>query len=861
MKKQKVENIIENIVPQDMDEVLIGAFNRYAKIVITDRAIPDCRDGLKPVQRRIIYSMFKKGYLSTKPTVKCATIVGDIMGHYHPHGDSSIYEALVHLSQPWKCSAPLVSFQGNNGGLDNDMPADKRYTEAKLSPLADYMVKDIEKNTVTMVPTFDDMNLEPTVLPSLFPNLLVNGTQGIAVGSSTCIPTHNLAEVIEATIYRIGHKRANLDDMLNFIKGPDFPTGGIIDDKKALRKIYEEGKGSFYLYAHTYIDEEKNAIIIDELPYGVIKKELVMTLNKRKESDNLNNIDEILDESAKGYVRISINLKQGSSAQDLLNYLQQKGLLKTTIACNLLAIYKGHPKTMSLLELIDAYIEHQREVENKATLYDLDVAKRRLEIVDGLLKVTSILDEVIAKIRKCNGKESVKKMLMSDYSFTENQSEAIAMLPLYRLSNTDIVALENENKELLKNIDLYNSYLSDPDKLDRKIISSLKEIEKKFSSPRRTVITEEKLTFSTVDQTKLIAKEDCVVSLTYDGYAKRTSPKSYKAFADSESYTLPKTKAGDHVVFLQQASTHDSLLLFTNKGNYAYLPVYFLPDIKWKEEGKHLNNLITLKNDEKIVRCFLVNDFRDDINVAILTSSNKIKRTKLSEFKQSTLTKRTLRCCKLINEKDSLVDVAFTTGNSDLIVVDKMGRASRYNENEVPLVSLTAIGVKAIASSIDNSPLVSLISLTSKEVSLLLVVSNRRACRLISTAKIQSSERLGAKVNLVRIFKKNPMNIISVNKIKKDKNTPSFASVTSQEERASIDLADLSPIDLNSEMRENIPLDSKNEIIGVDNLGEIIDESFESEASTVKVNKVKAKVDKADTQLSLFDLFEKERNQ
>lgn len=861
MKKQKVENIIENIVPQDMDEVLIGAFNRYAKIVITDRAIPDCRDGLKPVQRRIIYSMFKKGYLSTKPTVKCATIVGDIMGHYHPHGDSSIYEALVHLSQPWKCSAPLVSFQGNNGGLDNDMPADKRYTEAKLSPLADYMVKDIEKNTVTMVPTFDDMNLEPTVLPSLFPNLLVNGTQGIAVGSSTCIPTHNLSEVIEATIYRISHKRANLDDMLNFIKGPDFPTGGIIDDKKALRKIYEEGKGSFYLYAHAYIDEEKNAIIIDELPYGVIKKELVMTLNKRKESDNLNNIDEILDESAKGYVRISINLKQGSSAQDLLNYLQQKGLLKTTIACNLLAIYKGHPKTMSLLELIDAYIEHQREVENKATLYDLDVAKRRLEIVDGLLKVTSILDEVIAKIRKCNGKESVKKMLMSDYSFTENQSEAIAMLPLYRLSNTDIVALENENKELLKNIDLYNSYLSDPDKLDRKIISSLKEIEKKFSSPRRTVITEEKLTFSTVDQTKLIAKEDCVVSLTYDGYAKRTSPKSYKAFADSESYTLPKTKAGDHVVFLHQASTHDSLLLFTNKGNYAYLPVYFLPDIKWKEEGKHLNNLITLKNDEKIVRCFLVNDFRDDINVAILTSSNKIKRTKLSEFKQSTLTKRTLRCCKLINEKDSLVDVAFTTGNSDLIVVDKMGRASRYNENEVPLVSLTAIGVKAIASSIDNSPLVSLISLTSKEVSLLLVVSNRRACRLISTAKIQSSERLGAKVNLVRIFKKNPMNIISVNKIKKDKNTPSFASVTSQEERASIDLADLSPIDLNSEMRENIPLDSKNEIIGVDNLGEIIDESFESEASTVKVNKVKAKVDKADTQLSLFDLFEKERNQ
>lgn len=861
MKKQKVENIIENIVPQDMDEVLIGAFNRYAKIVITDRAIPDCRDGLKPVQRRIIYSMFKKGYLSTKPTVKCATIVGDIMGHYHPHGDSSIYEALVHLSQPWKCSAPLVSFQGNNGGLDNDMPADKRYTEAKLSPLADYMVKDIEKNTVTMVPTFDDMNLEPTVLPSLFPNLLVNGTQGIAVGSSTCIPTHNLSEVIEATIYRISHKRANLDDMLNFIKGPDFPTGGIIDDKKALRKIYEEGKGSFYLYAHAYIDEEKNAIIIDELPYGVIKKELVMTLNKRKESDNLNNIEEILDESAKGYVRISINLKQGSSAQDLLNYLQQKGLLKTTIACNLLAIYKGHPKTMSLLELIDAYIEHQREVENKATLYDLDVAKRRLEIVDGLLKVTSILDEVIAKIRKCNGKESVKKMLMSDYSFTENQSEAIAMLPLYRLSNTDIVALENENKELLKNIDLYNSYLSDPDKLDRKIISSLKEIEKKFSSPRRTVITEEKLTFSTVDQTKLIAKEECVVSLTYDGYAKRTSPKSYKAFADSESYTLPKTKAGDHVVFLHQASTHDSLLLFTNKGNYAYLPVYFLPDIKWKEEGKHLNNLITLKNDEKIVRCFLVNDFRDDINVAILTSSNKIKRTKLSEFKQTTLTKRTLRCCKLINEKDSLVDVAFTTGNSDLIVVDKMGRASRYNENEVPLVSLTAIGVKALASSIDNSPLVSLISLTSKEVSLLLVVSNRRACRLISTAKIQSSERLGAKVNLVRIFKKNPMNIISVNKIKKDKNTPSFASVTSQEERASIDLADLSPIDLNSEMRENIPLDSKNEIIGVDNLGDIIDESFESEASTVKVNKVKAKVDKADTQLSLFDLFEKERNQ
>jgi topoisomerase IV subunit A len=867
--KSKKENIIrntENIVDSPLSEVLIGAFNRYAKEVITDRAIPDARDGLKPVQRRIIFDMFDQGQVYSKPTVKSATIVGHVMGHYHPHGDSSIYDALVHMSQSWKMEAPLIDFQGNNGSIDDDPAAAYRYTEARLSKLSEYLVKDIDKNTVKMVPTFDDKNLEPVVLPARYPNLLVNGTSGIAVGSATYIPPHNLNEVIDATIYRIKHKRATLDDLMTYVHGPDFPTGGVIDDKEVLHSLYETGRANFYLYCKSHIDEGENSIIITEIPYGLVKIDFVSSLNKRKETDHLDNIEEIIDESAKDDVKIVLKIKENANPYDIYNYLMSKGAFKTTISCNFLAIDKGHPKCMSLTELIDAFVTHQREVSTLAFQYDLKTDEDRLEIINGYIKCYSILNEVIDKIRKCNGKEGVKKMLQNDYGFSERQSEAIAMMPLYRLSNTDILALRAEKDELEADVSNIHSILENPDKLDDTIVKTLSEVRKDFAVPRKTEILDEKISFTSVDPTKLIAKEDVMVAITSDGYAKRTTLKSYQASVkankdETDPLTLPKMKPGDYLVFSRQVDTHTGLLMFTSLGNYAYIPCHLLSDLKWKEEGKHLNNLTKLQPNEKIVKVFQVDDFKKGLNVCLLTKENKIKRTTLSEFEQVGITKRPLRACKMLNKDDRLVDVAITSGNSDLIIVDQLGRCSRFNESDVPLVSTMAMGVKAIASGIENAPLVSMVSLHSKEVALLLILGNKRAARVISTSKIDCTERLSAKTPLIKVLKKNPWKIVNVSKTEKLRGQANYVCVNTLDSMVAIDINNLTPVEVNSEMRENIPALGKFDLVGFDSMGEVISkDAIVEEPKAAKTETTKAKVDEADTQLSLFDLFERDAN-
>lgn len=865
MKSKKVTiKYTENIVDSPITDVLVGAFNRYAKEVITDRAIPDARDGLKPVQRRIIYGMFKSGQVHEKTTVKCATIVGNIMGHYHPHGDSSIYEALVHMSQIWKMEAPLIDFQGNNGSIDDDPAAANRYTEARLSKLSEYLVRDIDKDVVRMVPTFDDKFLEPTVLPARYPNLLVNGTSGIAVGSSTNIPPHNLGEIVDATIYRLKHKKATLDDLLTFVKGPDFPTGGILDDKEKIHQIYETGHGDLYLYCKVDVDEGENALVISEIPYGVCKKDLVASLVKRKETDNLDNIDEIIDESAKDDVKIVITLKDNASPYDILNYLMSKKALRSTISCNFLALDRGHPKCMSLMEMIDAFIDHQRNVSTKAFKYDLQTDLDRLEIVEGYIKCYSILNEVIEKIKKCKGKEGVKDMLKADYSFSERQAEAIAMMPLYRLSSTDIVALNEENSSLKLDIDRINQILADPDKLDNTIVKTLTEVRKDFAINRKTEIKDEKLTFDDVDPTKLIAKEDIMVAITSDGYAKRTSIKSYQASLkankdENDPLNLPKIKLGDHLVFCSKVDTHSGILFFTSLGNYGYVICHALKENKWKEEGTHLNNIVKLSSNEKVVKAFKIDEFKDGLNVIILTKDNKIKRTPLKEFAQTAITKKPLKACKLLNkDKDAVVDVAITSGNSDVIVIDELGRCSRFNENEIPEVSQAAVGVKAIASTIDNTPLSSLVSLTSSEVSLLLVLSSKRAARLISSNKIPTTSRLGAKNSLVKILKRNPFKIISVEKISKNRNEPTYVSLITPDTTYAMDINALTNVDLNSEMRENVPIDSKREITGINYPGDTIDENtLVEQPIEIKKESTKANPDSGYAQLSLFDMFEK----
>lgn len=864
-KKNNTPIVTENIVDSDMSDVLIGAFNRYAKEVIIDRAIPDARDGLKPVQRRIIFDMFDKGYLNSKPTIKCATIVGNVMGHFHPHGDASIYDALVHLSQSWKMEAPLVTFQGNNGSLDDDPAAASRYTEAKLSQLSEYLCMDLDKNTVKMVPTFDDKALEPTVLPARFPNLLVNGTSGIAVGSTTYIPPHNLSEVIDACIYRIGHKKVSVSDLLERIPGPDFPTGGVIDDKEAIRSLYETGNGNFYLYCRTHIDEGENAIVITEIPYGMVKNDFVSTLVKRKDTDHLDNISEIIDESAKDDVNIVIKIKEGADPNDILTYLQSKGALRTTISCNFLAIDHGHPRKMPLLDLIDSFINHQREVSTKAYQYDLKTCKDRLEIVSGYMKAYSILNEIIDKIRKCSGKEGVKQMLKNDYGFTERQAEAISMMPLYRLSNTDIVALRNEENQL-SNVEIpeIEAVLTNPDKLDKTIVDILKEVRMKFAVRRKTEILDVKQSFEAVDQTKLIAKEDVYVCVTNDGYAKRTSVKSYQAslknVSENDPFNLPKMKPGDRLVYDGLCDTHQALMLFTNTGNYAYVPIHLLTDIKWKEEGKHLNNLIALKAEERIVKVFRIDEFKEGLYVVMLTKENKIKRTPLVDFTQSALTKRPVRACKISGKDDALVDVCITSGNSDVIVCDSLGRVSRFNEADIPVVSTAAMGVKAISSGIENAPLVSLISLNSKEASLLLLIGDRRAARLIRSQEIESSERLSFKTNLIKVLKKNPWTVVTLQKVSRNKDERNPISVTTLDSSFAVNIDALTPNSPNSELRENLDKLGKSLVLGFNDFGSVIDENtLVEEPSVQKVKKVSAKPDKAETQLSLFDLFERNK--
>lgn len=864
-KKNNTPIVTENIVDSDMSDVLIGAFNRYAKEVITDRAIPDARDGLKPVQRRIIFDMFDKGYLNSKPTIKCATIVGNVMGHFHPHGDASIYDALVHLSQSWKMEAPLVTFQGNNGSLDDDPAAASRYTEAKLSQLSEYLCMDLDKNTVKMVPTFDDKALEPTVLPARFPNLLVNGTSGIAVGSTTYIPPHNLSEVIDACMYRIGHKKVSVSDLLERIPGPDFPTGGVIDDKEAIRSLYETGNGNFYLYCRTHIDEGENAIVITEIPYGMVKNDFVSTLVKRKDTDHLDNISEIIDESAKDDVNIVIKIKEGADPNDILTYLQSKGALRTTISCNFLAIDHGHPRKMPLLDLIDSFINHQREVSTKAYQYDLKTCKDRLEIVSGYMKAYSILNEIIDKIRKCSGKEGVKQMLKNDYGFTERQAEAISMMPLYRLSNTDIVALRNEENQL-SNVEIpeIETVLTNPDKLDKTIVDILKEVRMKFAVRRKTEILDVKQSFEAVDQTKLIAKEDVYVCVTNDGYAKRTSVKSYQAslknVSENDPFNLPKMKPGDRLVYDGLCDTHQALMLFTNTGNYAYVPIHLLTDIKWKEEGKHLNNLIALKAEERIVKVFRIDEFKEGLYVVMLTKENKIKRTPLVDFTQSALTKRPVRACKISGKDDALVDVCITSGNSDVIVCDSLGRVSRFNEADIPVVSTAAMGVKAISSGIENAPLVSLISLNSKEASLLLLIGDRRAARLIRSQEIESSERLSFKTNLIKVLKKNPWTVVTLQKVSRNKDERNPISVTTLDSSFAVNIDALTPNSPNSELRENLDKLGKSLVLGFNDFGSVIDENtLVEEPSVQKVKKVSAKPDKAETQLSLFDLFERNK--
>ncbi len=743
-----MEDIIKKIYNYSLEEIMGERFGSYSKYIIQDRAIPDVRDGLKPVQRRILFSMYKEKNTYDKPYKKSARAVGDVMGKYHPHGDSSIYEAIVRMSQDWKMKEPFVDMQGNNGSIDGDSAAASRYTEARLSEIANEMLKDIDKDTVAMAPNYDDTLLEPTVLPSRFPNLLVNGTTGISAGYATNIPPHNLGEVIDATVYRIDNPNCRLETIMNYIKGPDFPTGAIIEGINGIKSAYETGRGKIIIKSKVKI--EKNKIIITEIPYEVNKALLVRKMDEIRIDKKLDGVIEVRDESDKEGLQIAIDLKKDANAENILNYFYKNTELQVSYNFNDVVIAGRRPMLMSLLGILDAYIEHQREIVTRRSEFDLKAAKARYHIVEGLIKALSILDEVIKTIRASKNKQDAINNLIEKYEFTEKQADAIVTLQLYRLTNTDVVALEEEMKKLESEMKKLEAILADSTILNKVIKDELREIKKKYATPRKSEIRDE-ITEIKIDTESMIPKEDVVVVVTNEGYIKRTSIRSFAA-SNIEDLTL---KENDYVVGLYNMNTLDTLLVFTNLGNYLYIPVHEIPDMKWKDAGKHMSNIINVSPEEVVVNAMPVYDFEKNIYITSFTKNGMVKRTKLEEFKVSRYSK-SINMMKL-KENDIVVNVTYST-SPNVLVVTKKGYGLWYKTNEISAVGIKASGVKSINLR-DDEVVSGLLFENNKEF--ITIITDKGTAKRMRFTEIDIGTRGNRGLLFMKEIKSNPSHIIN----------------------------------------------------------------------------------------------------
>lgn len=732
-----------------LDDIMGDRFGRYSKYIIQDRALPDVRDGLKPVQRRILYSMFKEGNVYSKPYRKSAKTVGNVIGNYHPHGDTSVYDAMVRMSQEWKIRVPLIDMQGNNGSIDNDPPAAMRYTEARLSAIAEELLQDIDKDTVLMSLNFDDTEYEPTVLPAAYPNLLVNGATGISAGYATDIPPHNLSEVIDATIYRIKHPRCNIEHIMKYMKGPDFPTGAIVEGKEGILQAFTHGKAKVVVRAKTEIQEERNLnrIVVHEIPYEVNKSDLVRKIDEIRVKKDVDGIIEVRDESDRQGLRIAIEIKKDISVTNVLNYLYKNTDLQKNYNYNMVAIKDKRPVLMGVIEILDGYINHQKEVILRRSQYDLKKANDRLHIVDGLIKAISILDEVVKTIRSSKNKADAKNNLQAKYQFTERQAEAIVMLQLYRLTNTDIVSLTEEKKELDDLIAYLKQIISSEEVLLKVIIERLTDVKKKYPMTRLTQI-EDEVTQVTIDEKSMILSEDTNISITRDGYIKRISDRSLKA---SENIPFGK-KENDVLVDLHHANTLDNLLLFTNKGNYLYIPVYKVEDFKWKDAGKHVSYLVKTDSSEKIIGSVLVKDFDLPLYVLLASKNGQIKRTLLKDFEVQRYSKP-IKCMNL-KQQDEVIGVALTNGNQAVSLTTRNGYGSLYSEEEVSIIGVKAAGIKAM--KLKDDQVISLqIFDPLKNYSYVLVSEDGKVKRL-KMSDISLNKRTAMGTSLYKKAKRNP---------------------------------------------------------------------------------------------------------
>lgn len=752
-KKTETEEIIEKIFDYTLEDIMGERFGSYSKYIIQDRAIPDARDGLKPVQRRILYSMHKEKNTFDKGYRKSAKTVGDVIGNYHPHGDTSIYDAMVRMSQPWKTRLPYIDMHGNNGSIDGDSPAAYRYTEARLSKISNEMLRDIDKDTVEFAPNFDDTTVEPTVLPARFPALLVYGAQGISAGYATNIPPHNLTEIIEATIHRIDNPNCQLETLMKYVKGPDFPTGGIVEGLEGIKDAYTTGRGRIIIKSRYTIEQEKSAnpqIVITEIPFEVNKALMVKKMDDIRIDKKIDGIVEVRDESAAD-VRVVIELKKNANIDLIVNYLLKNTDMQISYNFNVVSIVNRRPKLLGLREALDAFISHQREVVKRRTEFDLRHAKARFHIVEGLIKCISILDEVIKVIRASKNKGDAKDNLVKEFEFTEAQAEAIVTLQLYRLTNTDVVALENEKDQLEKIINGLTAILGSEEVLKSVMKKDLRAVRDTYPTPRLTDIKEE-ITEIKIDESAMIPKEDVVVMITKDGYIKRTSFRSYTS-SNPEDLTL---KENDYMIGLHEMNTTDTILVFTTGGNYLHIPVHIIPDLKWKDMPKHVSNVIELPPEDGIVSAIPAYDFSSDKNIIITTKNGMIKRSKLKDFKLQRYNKAS--SCMKLKDDDQVISAIIEEADT-VFLTTNTGYGLSFKTEEIPVVGVKASGVKGM--KLKDDYLVAINNFSYSENEFISIITTKGTGKRVRLQEFELSTRTRRGIQVLREVKSNPYTVLT----------------------------------------------------------------------------------------------------
>ncbi|WP_461239510.1 DNA topoisomerase IV subunit A [Paucilactobacillus sp. N302-9] len=741
-----------------LEEVMGDRFGRYSKSIIQERALPDIRDGLKPVQRRILFAMNKDGNTYEKTFRKSAKSVGNVMGNFHPHGDSSIYEALVRMSQDWKLREPLIEMHGNNGSMDGDPPAAMRYTEARLSKIAGLMLQDIDKDTVEMVLNFDDTENEPTVLPARLPNLLVNGATGISAGYATEIPPHNLAEVIDGLVYLLANPDASLDQLMDFVKAPDFPTGGIIQGMDGVKKAYETGRGRIVVRAKTAIEGLKGGkqqIRVTEIPYEVNKAQLVKRIDELRIAKKVEGLAEVRDETDRTGLSIAIELKRNVNAQGILNYLFKNTDLQINYNFNMVAIDQMRPKRVGLKKILASYLQFQKEIITKRTQFDLNKAQKRLHIVEGLIKALSILDQVIATIRASQNRKDAKQNLVDQYDFTEDQAEAIVTLQLYRLTNTDVTELEDEQAKLTSDINTYQSILTSDKKLAQVLKKELLDVKKQFGNPRKTSL-EEHVEELKIDTKVTVAKEDVIVLVSHDGYMKRSSVRSYTA-SDSADNGL---KEDDYAIFTEKTNTLSHLFMFTNKGHLIYRPVHEIADQKWKDTGEHISQTIGLDADEQIINVMAFDSLKETGNFLMATNDGQIKQTSFADYLPGRSYKKHASIfMKLKNDSSRVLNVQYfntSADNRSVLLMSQSGLALRFDLSEVPVTGARTTGVKSMGLRGDDQVVNLAVVTENQDVA---IITDRGAYKQLKISDIPVTSRARKGVLVLRELKTNPHQI------------------------------------------------------------------------------------------------------